>query len=202
MGELYTIGHSTHQTAYFISLLKQFHIDYLLDVQSIPYSKYAEHFNRENIYSTLISEGIQYYFMGKYFGARPQTTALYDNDACLDFEKVRESPDFIAGIKNVCLGLCQGHNIALMCTEKNPINCHRAILVARAFALRKVYANHILSNGEIMTQLELDENLLQKYFPDRNQLTLFTAEREISEEKYVSEAYKLRNKEIGYHISF
>jgi len=185
---------------YFISLLNKYGIDYLLDVRSIPYSKYAEQYNKENIRRELNSVNIKYSFMGKHFGARPQNIELYNDEGYLDFEKVRESQDFNKGIENVILGLNQGHRIALMCTEKEPIDCHRAILVARAFEMQMIYAKHILSNGKILTQQQLDEQLLQKYFPDRRQLSLFTYEKQISEEEYLAEAYKKRNVEIGYYI--
>ena len=200
MGELFTVGHSQHDVNYFISLLNQYNIDYILDVRSIPYSKYAEQYNKENISISLNSANIKYISMGKYFGARPQNKELYHNEGYLDFEKVRESKDFNKGIENVMVGLNQGHNIALMCTEKEPIDCHRAILVARAFEMHMVYTKHILPNGEILTQQQLNEQLLQKYFPDRAQLSLFTYGKEISEQEYLIEAYNKRNKEIGYFI--
>lgn len=200
MGELFTIGHSQYSIDYFIGLLNKYGIDYLLDVRSTPYSKYAEQYNKENISRELKSANIKYSFLGKYFGARPQNTELYADEGYLDFERVRGSQDFNKGIENVILGLNQGHKIALMCTEKEPIDCHRAILVARAFEIQMIYAKHILSNGKILTQQQLDEQLLQKYFPDRRQLSLFTYERQISEEEYLAEAYKKRNMEIGYYI--
>lgn len=201
MGELFTIGHSKYSMNYFIGLLNKYRIDYLLDVRSIPYSKYAEQYNKENISKELNSVNIQYSFMGKCFGARPQNIELYSDEGYLDFERVRESQDFNKGIENVILGLNRGHRIALMCTEKEPIDCHRAILVARTFEMRMIYAKHILSNGKILTQQQLDEQLLQKYFPDRRQLSLFTYEKQLSEEEYLTEAYKKRNVEIGYYIN-
>ncbi len=200
MGQLFTIGHSQHNINYFISLLNQYHIDFLLDVRSTPYSKYAEQYNKENINMDLNSVHIRYIFMGKYFGARPQDKNLYHSEGYLDFEKVRESKNFNKGIENVMIGLNQGHNIALMCTEKEPIDCHRAILVARAFEMHRIYAKHILSDGEILTQQQLNHQLLQKYFPDRAQLSLFTYGQEMSEQEYLIEAYKKRNKEIGYSV--
>lgn len=183
----------------FIGLLNQHGIDYVLDVRSTPYSKYAEQYNKENISRELKFVNIKYSFMGKYFGARPQNKELYHDDGFLDFERVRESQDFKKGFENVVWGLNQGHKIALMCTEKEPIDCHRAILVARAFEMQRIYAKHILSDGNILTQQQLDEQLLQKYFPDRMQLSLFSYEKEISEEEYLAEAYKKRNVEIGYY---
>lgn len=200
MGELFTIGHSQYSVKYFVEVLNKYGIDYLLDVRSIPYSKYAEQYNKESISKELNHVNIKYVFMGNYFGARPQNMELYNDEGYLDFERVRKSQDFCKGIENVIMGLNQGHRIALMCTEKEPIDCHRAILVARAFELRMVYAKHILSNGKILTQKQLDEQLLEKYFPDRRQLSLFTYEKQISEEEYLAEAYKIRNGEIGYYI--
>lgn len=200
LGDLFTIGHSQYDIKYFIGLLKEYGVDYLLDVRSTPYSKYAEQYNKENISRELEVANIKYTFMGKYFGARPQNIDLYNNEGYLDFEKVRKSRDFNKGIENVILGLNQGHRIALMCTEKEPIDCHRAILVARAFELQMIYAKHILPNGGILTQKQLNEQLLQQYFPDRGQLSLFTCGREISEQEYLMEAYKKRNREIGYYI--
>lgn len=199
MSELFTIGHSKHDMEYFIYLLQRYHIDYLLDVRSTPYSKYAEQFDREYLDSALQRINIRYFFMGDFFGARPHDPALYDN-GCLNFEKVRESSKFQKGMENVLLGLRQKHRIVLMCTEKHPFDCHRAILIARAFALKNIPAKHILPDGNIFLQQELDNLLLQKYFPNRNQLTLFAGDFEMDEYYYLNEAYKLRNKEIGHHI--
>lgn len=201
LGELFTIGHSQHNINYFIGLLKEYSIDYLLDVRSTPYSKYAEQYNKDNISKELDFANIRYNFMGKYFGARPQNLDLYSNEGYLDFEKVKKSPNFNKGIENVIVGLNQGHRIALMCTEKEPIDCHRAILVARTFEMQMIYAKHILPDGKILTQLQLNEQLLQKYFFNRKQLSLSTYGKEITEQEYLIEAYKKRNKEIGYYIN-
>lgn len=201
LGELFTIGHSQHSIKYFISLLNKYGIDYLLDVRSTPYSKYAEQYNRENIDKSLNSVNVKYVFMGKYFGARSQNVELYNDKGYLDFEKVRKSKDFNEGIENVILGLEQGHTIALMCTEKQPIDCHRAIMISRAFEMQKIYAKHIMPNGKILTQQQLDEQLLRKYFPDRRQLTLLSYEKPVNEDEYLLEAYRKRNAEIAYTIN-
>ncbi len=60
MGLLYTIGHSRHEFEYFVNLLKKFEINYLLDVRSIPYSKYAKTFNKEQLKSSLFTKRIEY----------------------------------------------------------------------------------------------------------------------------------------------
>lgn len=200
MGFLYTIGHSQHEFEYFIDLLKKYEINYLLDVRSTPYSKYAEIYNKEMLSSLLSTKGIKYSFMGKFFGARPDNVELYNEEGYLDFEKVSYSDLFIKGMENVNLGLKRGNNIVLMCTEKDPIDCHRAIMVARAFSLRGIDVKHILSNGKYQTQQELDERLLDKYFPNRAQLSIFNYDKVINVEENIKLAYRERNKEIGYHL--
>lgn len=200
MGLLYTIGHSRYEFEYFANLLKKFKINYLLDVRSTPYSKYAETFNREQLENSLASEGITYFFMGKFFGARPDNTDLYSKEGYLDFEKTSRSDLFITGMENVKLGLKKGNNIVLMCTEKDPIDCHRAIMVARAFSLEGIDVQHILPDGKLQTQQELDRRLLDRYFPDRTQLSLFDYNDPVNDEEIIKSAYRKRNKEIGYHL--
>ena len=114
MGKLFTIGHSQHNVEYFISMLKKYNINYVLDVRSIPYSKYAEQYDRQNIEKYISYNEIRYSFMGKFFGARPKEKELYCAEGYLDFEKVRKSERFLKGFKNVMLGLQQGYNIVLM----------------------------------------------------------------------------------------
>ena len=112
---------------------------------------------------------------------------------------MQDTENFKKGLNNIIKGLKQNNNICLMCTEKDPIDCHRAIMVARAFSLKGIDVSHILQNGEIQTQKELDERLLDLYFPDRNQLSLF-AEDNLSREQMLVEAYRKRNKKIGYEM--
>lgn len=200
MGKLYTIGHSHHTTAEFLELLNKYKVDYLMDVRSVPYSRYAEQFNREALKNFMDKTSVKYVFMGNYFGARQQNPDLYNEAGYLDFEKVRSYQPFMMRVDNLILGLQKGHNIALMCTEKHPIDCHRAILIARAFELKGIAVEHILEDGTCLTQAELNKNLLDMYFPERNQMSLFAASVETDAE-YLVEAYRLRNRDIGYHLN-
>lgn len=147
---LYTIGHTNHSHEEFLKLLQLHHITYLLDVRSTPFSQFASQFNKGVISSFLSKHGINYAHMGKYFGARPTDETLYNSQGYLDFEKARESKDFKKGLENVIFGLHQGHNVALMCTEKDPFDCHRAIMVARGFELSGVEVKHILPDGKLL----------------------------------------------------
>lgn len=201
MGNLYTIGHSQHKTDYFISLLKKYNINYVLDVRSTPYSKFADQFNKERIRGLLTKEEIHYSFFGKYFGARQEDISLYNDEGYLDFDRVRSSSNFKVGYDNVIVGLEKENNIALMCTEKDPIDCHRTIMVSRAFDLAGIEVNHILCDGTLQNQSEVNQRLMDMYFPDRNQLSIFDYLDNTNEEVSLLEAYKKRNAEIGYHIN-
>ena len=86
-----------------------------------------------------------------------------------------------------------------MCTEKDPMDCHRAILVTKAFSDSGIRVEHIMADNTIQTQEDLDLRLLNKYFPDRGQLNLFSPEIQ-TEAEYLEMAYQKRNKEIGYSI--
>lgn len=196
---LFTIGHTNHSHEEFLKLLKQYNITYLLDVRSTPFSQYTSQFNKDVISEFLQANGIKYCHMGKFFGARPEDKTLYTKDNYLDFEKMRDSDLFKKGLDNVMRGLADGNNIVLMCTEKDPMDCHRAIMVARGFELQGVDVNHILPDGKLQNQKELDNRLLDKYFADRHQISFVSNISEIPEEELIIDAYRKRNTEIGYH---
>lgn len=196
---LYTIGHSQHEVGYFVEMLKTHSVNYVIDVRSTPYSQYASNYNRENIKTSLKKVGIEYAYMGKYFGARPEDMHLYTKDGYLDFEKTRKSLKFQNGMWNVIKGIKAGNKVALMCTEKYPIECHRAIMVARTFYEANIGVEHILPDNSLESQEELNEQLMDIYFPDRYQVSLFS-EKNKSDEKCLQEAYKLQNRKIGYHL--
>ena len=181
MGQLYTIGHSTFPEEHLTELLQSFQVDYLLDVRSVPFSQYVPQYNDNQIMHTLDRVGIQYAQMGRFFGARQEDEAYYNKEGYLDFELFRSSELFRAGLENVKKGL-QEHNIALMCAEKNPIDCHRAIMVARGFELNGVDVKHILHDFTFLPQESLNRQLLNRYFPDRDQISLFDADNRPEEE--------------------
>ena len=196
---LLSIGHSQHIVDFFISLLKEHSVNYILDVRSTPYSQFASEYNRENIKTILERSRIAYTFMGNYFGARPSDDSLYSSNEYLDFEKVANCLNFRKAFASVIKGVEQGYRIAFMCTEKDPIECHRAILVTNAFYKAGFSIEHIMPDSTIQTQEDINERLLDMYYPNRNQLSLFATEN-LSSEQYLINAYKKQNKKIGYHI--
>lgn len=199
MNEIYTIGHSSYTHEQYLKLLIRYSINCIVDVRSIPYSKYVPQFNREEIKEFLKLNSIYYIFMGKELGARREDKGLYTN-GYLDFEKTSKSMSFIKGIERVKDGVEKGYKIALMCKEKDPIDCHRNILVARQFFKQGFKVTNILENGSIETQEHIEERLLDLYFPERNQVTISDVQNKgnIDKNSFIKQAYILRNKEIGY----
>ncbi|MCQ2965957.1 MAG: DUF488 domain-containing protein [Alphaproteobacteria bacterium] len=195
---IFTIGHSVHRIDDFIDLLKSYQIDYVIDVRSDPHSKYAYEFNKENLKPAIEKNLLNYVHMGKYFGARREDMSLYsrkeNGKRYLDFDKVRSSEDFLKGYESICRGV-EKFNIAFMCAEKNPMDCHRAIMVSKAFTDHGYKVKHILEDGTIETQNQLDQELLNKYCPNRNQIDMFSSKKETD---YLLEAYQKRNMEIGF----
>lgn len=191
---IYTIGHSNQSIGDFIGLLKKHDINCLCDVRSSPYSRYTDQFNREPLKLALEENGIYYLFLGESFGARPDDMKLYTN-GIVDFSKVTRSKAFQDSVKRVENGLEKGYRIALMCSEKDPVDCHRTIMVSKYFHDYGHEILHILSDGSLKSQEEVAAELVEKYFPNRNQINLFQA---IDEIDYVEEAYKKANLEIGY----
>lgn len=201
MNDLFTIGHSIHPLNDFLELLKKHAIDYVIDVRSIPYSEHTSDYNKDKIKSYLNNHDVNYAHMGKYFGARQEDPSLYSfdkkrNKFYLDFKKVQESSNFNIGFENILKGAMQ-FKIAFMCTEKNPIDCHRAIMVGDAFFKKGYAVKHILEDGNIKEHTELNKDLLNKYFPDRFQGDFF---QQPDEKQLIEYAYRQRNIEIGYML--
>lgn len=196
MSEIYTIGYSVFSTDKFIEVLKNYGINCVVDVRSIPLSTYYKDFDKANISKLLKVNGIIYRHYAKEFGAR-QTDERFFTDNVLDFEKFAASPQFLDGVKRLEAGMKLGYKFALMCAEKRPEVCHRNILVARAFYERGHEVRNILDDGGYITQDEVEKILLDKYFPHRNQILLFD---DIDTAEMIRQSYRKRNFEIGYRL--
>lgn len=200
METLYTIGHSTYDQKYFIDLLKKYKINCVVDVRSTPYSKYAEQYNTDNINYSLNKEGIKYLYMGKEFGARRNDRSLYDPDGKLNFDRTIESDDFQKGVQRIKNGLKKGFRISFMCTEKNPKDCHRCILVGKAFDDMGYDIQNITEDGNTLSQKEICKQLADEYVPESDQISFLVVDGPKSYEDRVKEAYHIREKEIAYSI--
>ncbi len=156
---VFTIGHSTHSTDGFLRLLQQHGITAIADVRSSPFSRYNPQFNKEVLEHELKVRGIQYVFLGKELGARPDDPLCYKN-GLVSFTQVAGTVLFQNGLNRVLDG-ARKFRIALMCAEKDPLECHRTILVAHALVARGATIIHILSNGQLESYEETLPRLLK-----------------------------------------
>ena len=157
--ELFTIGHSNLSEEDFIRHLKQHNITALGDVRSHPYSRYLPHFCRDYLKFLLKQNNIQYVFLGDQLGARPSDQDCYFEGKAV-YEKIANTVAFQQGLERVAIG-AKKHRIALMCAEKDPITCHRAILICQYLQGFNLDIHHILSNGDLESHSQLEDRLLK-----------------------------------------
>jgi len=163
MRRIYTIGSSVHTTDEFISLLNKYKIDAVADVRSVPYSQHTPQYNKEVLSKVLKEKTINYLDFSKEFGARRKENDAYTNNR-VDFKKVIKLPDFIYGIERINAGIYKGYTIALLCTEKNPLDCHRFSLVSKALIdTLGIIVDHILFDGESLNQHDLEKRMLRDF---------------------------------------
>jgi len=143
---VYTIGHSNYPIERFVDLLRGADITAIADVRSVPYSRRWPQFGRERLERALAEAGIAYVHLGE-LGGRPSDPALRI-DGKPDYERMAAAPPFRAGIERVIDG-AQRYRIALMCAEREPLECHRFLLVSPHLAERGVAVRHILADGMI-----------------------------------------------------
>lgn len=196
---IYTIGYTGFTIDGFIETLKLHQINVVIDVRSSPYSERYPDYNKNAIEPKLKENGIYYRNYVSEFGARQENVNFYSEEGCLDFALFAQSEQFLSGVEKIKNSVSKGYNIVLLCAEKEPIQCHRTILVARVFSDLGYKIIHLMPDNQTKTQKQIEQELLNKYFPNRGQMTLFSTSV-MSDEKCLVEAYKIQNKKIGYRL--
>lgn len=196
--KLYTVGHSNQTPEEFLHLLQEHDVNCIVDVRSVPASKYAPQFNEDCLRWFLKSKGIQYLHFGEEFGARRYDSL--NDDGQVDFERAVTTPNFLHGIERLMKGLERGFRISLMCSEANPLECHRFSLVSRYFHEHGVDVQHILKDASLAPHAELEKEMITEYKKSRKHHLpdidlLFGS---YTEEDQRRDAYRLKNKEIGF----
>ncbi|PCJ64471.1 MAG: hypothetical protein COA73_03840 [Candidatus Hydrogenedentota bacterium] len=186
---LYSIGHSTHTIDTFISLLKRHDINAIADVRSMPYSRFSPQFSDKALEASLKENNIAYVFLGKELGVRRSNPDLYSNNK-IDYRKISTLSSYRQGILRMIDGAGR-MNVAMMCAEKDPLTCHRTILIARNAKLLVDDIRHILEDGSIETQSQLEDRLLLEC--KMNNEELFS-----TREQRLEDAYDRRALEVAY----
>ncbi len=156
--DLYTVGHSNQSSDEFVRLLNGVGIDVLVDVRSHPYSRYASHFSAPDLKKTITAAGIRYLYLGRDLGGRPDGQQYYDAEGHVRYDRVAQSDIFRSGIHRLKVGL-QRFRVAIMCSEEDPSNCHRRLLVGRVLANEGVNVLHLRSGGRVQSETELADAL-------------------------------------------
>mgnify|MGYP003875405691 CR=1 FL=1 len=186
---IFTIGHSNYEIDKFLGLLKQHCIEVVADVRSSPYSQYSPQFNKDILKKALNNHNIKYLFLGAELGARPDDPACYIYGR-VSFDKLRKSAAFQQGIERLLIGI-KDCTIAIMCSEKEPADCHRTVLVSRVLAESGVSVQHILESGDTMDQTEIENQLMKKF---KFEPDFFTGK-----EVLIQDAYKKQEEKISYN---
>ncbi len=191
---VFTVGHSNHPPETFINLLVRHGVDEIIDVRSAPYSRYTPHFNHDALQNSLDDIGIAYAYLGGELGGRPADRSCYDPDGRVRYDRVADTEQFDDGIRSVIRAADERH-VALLCTEKEPLECHRTLLVARALAERGVAVQHILADGALESHGEAMTRLVEAHklppegdmFRTREDVILEALERQARKFAYVGE---------------
>ncbi len=152
---VWTVGHSNHEFDAFVRLVAQEQIKFLIDVRSFPYSRFAPHFNREELQTAIGQHGVRYLFLGEELGGRPTSEAHYDDEGHALYGPMSQEPAFRAAIERVVDG-ASAHRLALVCSEGDPHHCHRRLLVGRVLAERGVELRHILPDGSLEVEQSVE----------------------------------------------
>jgi len=184
---LFTIGHSNHELDRFAELLHQHNVTVIADVRSSPYSRFNPQFNRDVLDIALRRREVHYVYVGDELGARRSEADCYV-DRKARYDLIAKTPAFAEGLSRIRRGLAD-HQVAIMCAEKDPLACHRTILICRNLRGFGIEIAHILEDGRLESMQQAEDRLLALMrLPSQD---LFRDRKELIEEAYDKQAEKI-----------
>jgi len=156
---IYSIGHGNKKIEDFINELKSFNILFLLDVRSKPFSKWSPHFNQNQLETELTNHNIKYVFVGDSLGGLPEDRSCYDRNGKVVYEIIREKEFFKEGLKRLLIANERHLNIAIMCSESDPCECHRSKLIGQELLKQNISIKHIVGKLKFKSQELVMEEL-------------------------------------------
>lgn len=148
---VWTVGHSNHDVEVLLALVRRHRIAHVVDVRSHPYSRYASHFNRDELQASIEGCGIRYTFLGSALGGRPAREDQLDADGHALYDRMATEPAFGEAIEAILRGVSE-HRIALLCSCGQPHECHRRLLVGKVLCERGAELRHILPDGDVLSE--------------------------------------------------
>jgi len=189
--QIFSIGHSNHSIDKFLSLLEGSKINMVVDVRSAPFSRMFPQFNQDTLKKSLGENSIGYLFLGDQIGGRSNDPEDYLDGRVL-YNALAQKEAFKTGIERLKEGSAK-YRIALMCSEKEPLDCHRTLLVSQALASRDIPVGHIHADGTVETHKDVLARLLTLH--NLSSPDLFSDDRD-----RVQEALTLQEKKIAYQL--
>jgi uncharacterized protein (DUF488 family) len=190
--DLFSIGHSNIPAERFVDMLRSAGVNAIADVRSTPGSRRFPWFSGKNLAPLLQGDGIVYMPFGDSLGGRPRDPALY-RDGVADYEKMAQQPEFCAGLDRL-LKVATQHRVCLMCAEREPLDCHRCLLVARAVVERGFAVGHVLHDGTIEPHRVTEQRLMACNGPDVDLFATGHRER-------LAAAYRRRCRAVAYRAA-
>jgi uncharacterized protein (DUF488 family) len=198
--DLFSIGHSNIPAERFVALLRAAGVQAIADVRSMPFSRFCPWFSANNLKPLLEQSGIDYLSNGAALGGRPQRPEFYC-DGIADYEAMAQQPEFQAELDRLVADAArrQAHDhtpgrLCLMCAEREPLDCHRCLLVARALAARGLSIGHILHDGSIELHAATERRLLELAGDDGDLFATGQNER-------MAAAYRRRARAVAYRAT-
>jgi uncharacterized protein (DUF488 family) len=189
---LFSIGHSHHDLAGFLGLLRRTAITAVADVRSHPFSRRLPQFHRPDLERALQALGMSYLFLGDRLGGRPEDHALYDADGRVDYERVRATSSFRAGLETL-VQAAEDSPVAMLCSEADPLDCHRGLMITPALLEVAIAPLHLRRDGTVETTAEMEERLLAETGVGAGVLDGLFAAQVTAEERrrLLAEAYRV-----------
>ncbi|MCO7231365.1 MULTISPECIES: DUF488 family protein [unclassified Cobetia] len=179
---VYSIGHGSRSINEFLKLIVKYKIQYVVDVRTKPGSKYHPQFNMESLRSSLKAEGVGYVFMGDTLGGLPKDDQCYTKLGYVDYTILANKIFFRNGLSRLVSANDQKINIACMCSELDPCDCHRSKLIGSELYHIGLEMNHIDARGELIAQAKVMNDIVNKNGND-----LFLGDSPI---KYSAKSYR------------
>jgi uncharacterized protein (DUF488 family) len=189
--QIFSIGHSNHSIDKFLSLLESSEINMVVDVRSAPFSRMFPQFNQETLKKSLSENSIGYLFLGDQIGGRSNDPEDYVDGQVL-YKALANKEAFKTGMERLKEGSAK-YRIALMCSEKEPLDCHRTLLVSQTLASSDIVVGHIHADGTVEVHGDALVRLLSLH--NLSSPDLFS-----DDTGRVQEALTLQEKKIAYQI--
>ncbi len=176
---IYSIGHGNKKIEDFITELKSFKIQFLLDIRSKPYSKWNPQFNQAALDLELKNNGITYVFVGDTLGGLPEDRSCYDYNGKVVYDLIKEKDFFKQGLERLTTANEKKINLAIMCSESKPEECHRSKLIGQELLNKEISLKHIVSDKRVKSQ----ETVMNELTKGRGTVDLFGNEMDFTSRK-------------------